>query len=192
MGVGILLMLIWMALRGRIEGAWERAGFRILGLFYVVWLPAHWILLRELETAQGLPEGGGALILLFAAGVTWLGDTGAYLVGSLMGRHPLGTAVSPRKSVEGVIAGLLGSLLTAWFFARYWAEFLNLWQILAVGMLVAVVGQMGDLFESLLKRDAAVKDSGSIIPGHGGFLDRVDSLLFSYAALYYFLRWVIF
>jgi phosphatidate cytidylyltransferase len=180
------------ALRGRIENATARIGERMIVLFYLGVLPGHWLLLRELPLEVGLPYHAGRDWALFGAGITWLGDTFAYLVGSVIGRHPLGSSVSPRKSVEGVIAGLLGSLLTAWFFARYWAEFLNLWQILAVGMLVAVVGQMGDLFESLLKRDAAVKDSGSIIPGHGGFLDRVDSLLFSFTALYYFLRWVIF
>jgi len=192
MGAGILILLIWMAWRGRIEGAWERASFRILGLIYVVWLPAHWMLLRDLEYAQGLPEGGGALILLYGAGVTWLGDTGAYLVGSLIGRHPLGTAVSPRKSVEGALGGLASSLAAAWLLRGAWMPFLSGGEALALGLLVGLGGQGGDLFESLLKRGVGSKDSGSTIPGHGGFLDRLDSLLFSLPLLYFALVWVIF
>ncbi len=191
-GAFVLIAFCVEAIRGRIENATARVGEQMIVLFYLGVLPGHWLLLRELPLEAGLPYIAGKHWALFGAGITWLGDTFAYVVGSLIGKHSLKSAVSPRKSVEGVIAGLLGSLLTAWILAHFWARFLTLWEVLACGLLLAVVGQLGDLFESLLKRDAAVKDSGSIIPGHGGFLDRVDSLLFSYAMLYYFLRWVIF
>jgi phosphatidate cytidylyltransferase len=130
--------------------------------------------------------------VLFVAAITWLGDTFAYFVGSLIGRHRLGTAVSPKKSVEGVFGGLGGALLTAWLLGPFWAKGLELWQLLVAAFLLSIAGQVGDLFESLLKRDAAIKDSGSSIPGHGGWLDRVDSLLFTTPVLYYFLRWAIF
>jgi len=190
--IAALLLLSGEALRGRIEGATARVGEWLLVLFYLGVLPGHWLLLRELPLAVGLPYEAGGHWLLYGAGITWLGDTFAYFVGSLVGRHPLPSRVSPRKSVEGVLGGLGGALLTAWLLARFWAPFLTLWQALAAGLLLSVFGQLGDLFESLLKRDAAVKDSGQLIPGHGGFLDRVDSLLFTLPVLYYFLRWAIF
>jgi len=196
-GVAVFTLIVMgylgaSALRGRIEGAAARAGDRILLFFYLGFLPGHWILLRELPSTVGLPYEVGGYWLLYAAGLTWLSDTFAYIVGSLLGRHSLGSAVSPKKSVEGVIGGLVGTVLCAWLLAPFWAPFLAFWQILLVGIMVSAAAQVGDLFESLLKRDAAIKDSGSIIPGHGGFLDRVDSMLFSVPVFYYFLRWIIF
>ena len=180
------------AIRGRIQNATARVGERMIILFYLGVLPGHWILLRELPLEVGLPYIAGKHWALFGAGITWLGDTFAYVIGSLFGRHPLRSPVSPKKSIEGSVAGLLGALITAWILGRYWARGWELWQVLLCGLFVGAASQLGDLFESLLKRDSAVKDSGNIIPGHGGFLDRVDSLLFSFAALYYFLLWVIF
>ncbi|MCB1161507.1 MAG: phosphatidate cytidylyltransferase [Candidatus Krumholzibacteriia bacterium] len=179
------------ALRGRIEGATDRAGEKLLILFYLGLLPSHWALLRELPLEAGLPYIAGGHWFLFAAGVTWLGDTFAYFVGSVWGRHSLRSPVSPRKSVEGVLGGLGGAVLSAWVLAPYWARFLSPWQIVVVGLLLSAAGQLGDLFESLLKRDSAIKDSGSILPGHGGFLDRVDSMLFSIPVFYYLLHWAI-
>ncbi len=191
-GFLILLLLVWAALRGRIEGAWERVGARLLALFYLAWLPGHWILLRNLGAEMGFPPEAAGTWLLWGAGIVWLGDTGAYLVGSLLGRHPLGTPVSPNKSVEGMIGGLATSLVAAWFLREPWMPFLSGLQALGLGLVVALGGQIGDLFESLLKRGAGSKDSGTAIPGHGGFLDRLDSLLFGLPLLYYFLVWVIF
>ena len=179
------------ALRGRCEGGTERAGEKLLLVFYLAWLPGHWILLRELPASVGLPAAAGGRWFLFAAGVTWLGDTFAYFVGSLWGRHSLRSPVSPRKSVEGVVGGLAGAALCAWLLAPIYAPFLAGWLALLVGLLLSLAGQLGDLFESLLKRDAAIKDSGRILPGHGGLLDRADSMLFSIPVFYYLLRWAI-
>lgn len=180
------------ALRGRCEGGSERAGEKILLLVYLAWLHGHWILLRELPASTGLPDAAGGRWFLYAAGVTWLGDTFAYFVGSLWGRHSLRSPVSPRKSVEGVIGGAAGAALSAWLLAPAWLPFLAGWPALGVGLLLSLAGQLGDLFESLLKRDAAIKDSGRILPGHGGLLDRIDSMLFAIPVFYYLLRWAIF
>ena len=179
------------ALRGRCEGGTERAGEKLLLIFYLAWLPAHWVLLRELPATMGLPAAAGGRWFLFAAGVTWLGDTFSYFVGSLWGRHSLRSPVSPRKSVEGVLGGAAGAALCAWLLAPAYAPFLAGRLALLVGLLLSLSGQLGDLFESLLKRDAAIKDSGRILPGHGGFLDRADSMLFSIPVFYYLLRWAI-
>lgn len=145
-----------------------------------------------------VPSGG--LLLLLPVVLTWASDIGAYAVGRTIGRHKLIPAVSPGKTVEGSIGGLVASMLVAWVFARlvlrpaaqldFRAAPLG---VLAFGALVSVAAQVGDLAESLLKREAGVKDSSHIIPGHGGILDRVDSLLFvlpvAYVALTPMLTW---
>ena len=183
-------LLAFEALRGRIAGASAHVAEKVLALFYLGLLPAYWILLRELPRQMALPADlypAGGRLFLYAAAVTWLSDTFAYFLGSLFGRHSLGTAVSPRKSIEGAAAAVLGGVLTAWLLAPYWASFLSPGEALALGLALSVAGLLGDLFESLLKRDAAVKDTGRLIPGHGGFLDRVDSLLFTIPVLYAFM-----
>lgn len=191
-GVMTLLLMSAEAMSGHIDGAWFRVGSRLLGLFYVGWLPGHWLLLRGLAEAEGFDARVAGLWVLFGAVVTWLCDTGAYLVGSLIGRHPLGSPVSPRKTIEGSVGGTVAAVLAAWLLSNVWMPFLATWQALLIGLLLALATQLGDLFESLLKRDAARKDSGQAIPGHGGFLDRLDSLLFTLPLLYYFLVSAIF
>lgn len=129
------------------------------------------------------------LILLFA--IVWLGDTAAYYVGSRIGRHKMAPTISPKKSWEGAAAGFVVSLLAAaaWMLLRR-EEGIHL-GLLAVAGVTAVAAQIGDLVESMIKRGAGVKDSGSILPGHGGFLDRIDALLFAAPVLlfgYWLLR----
>lgn len=116
------------------------------------------------------------LVLLFA--IVWLGDTAAYYVGSRIGRHKMAPVISPKKSWEGAAAGFVVSLLAAvaWMFLRRDGVDLTL---LAVAALTAAAAQVGDLVESMIKRGAGVKDSGHVLPGHGGFLDRLDALLFA-------------
>ncbi|HEY6007258.1 MAG TPA: phosphatidate cytidylyltransferase, partial [Geobacteraceae bacterium] len=134
------------------------------------------------------PLGSQWLFLLMT--IVMAGDTGAYYVGSSLGRHKLYPVVSPNKSVEGSVGGLVGSTVGA-LVAR-WAFFPELAVVdcLATALLLGVLGQLGDLFESLLKRSFGVKDSGTIIPGHGGILDRLDSLLFAAPAALYYARFI--
>ena len=142
----------------------------------------------------------GGLLLLLPVFVTWASDIGAYAVGRTMGKHKLIPSVSPGKTVEGAIGGLLASMLVAAVYTRYVlhpAAHLTFRVppagVLAFGALVSVAAQVGDLAESLLKREAGVKDSSHIIPGHGGILDRFDSLLFvlpvSFVLLGFMLTW---
>ncbi len=126
---------------------------------------------------------GQCLVLLFPVWLTWSSDTGAFFVGRLLGRTKLMPAVSPAKTVEGAIGGIAASVAMTWLFVRYllvpYGQLgLSPSGMVIFGTTIAVAAQMGDLFESLLKREAAVKDSSGLLPGHGGFLDRVDSLLF--------------
>jgi phosphatidate cytidylyltransferase len=126
---------------------------------------------------------GQSLVLLFPVLLTWSSDVGAYFVGRLIGRTKLMPSVSPAKTVEGSIGGMALSVAMCWLYVRYLLVpngqlGLSPLGIVLFGVLIAVAAQLGDLFESLLKREAKVKDSSSLLPGHGGFLDRVDSLLF--------------
>jgi phosphatidate cytidylyltransferase len=116
--------------------------------------------------------------------VIWADDTCAYLVGRTMGRKMLFPSISPKKTLEGSVAGLVGSLLVAWGFARLFWQTASLKTVILLAGLVALFGQIGDLVESAMKRGANLKDSGSVLPGHGGLLDRVDSLLFGAPVLW--------
>jgi phosphatidate cytidylyltransferase len=126
--------------------------------------------------------GRNLVLLLFL--VIWADDTCAYLVGRTIGRKMLFPAISPQKTLEGSVGGFVGSLLAAWGFARLFWQTANLKTVILLAALVALFGQIGDLAESALKRSANMKDSGSLLPGHGGLLDRVDSLLFGAPVLW--------
>ena len=141
----------------------------------------------------GVPPGG--VLLIFPLVVTWASDIGAYFVGRALGKRKLIPSVSPGKTIAGAVGGLVASMLVAWAFARgVLVPVANLgftpWGALLFGGLVSVAAQMGDLFESLLKREARVKDSSHIIPGHGGILDRFDSLIFVLPVAYLLLGWL--
>jgi phosphatidate cytidylyltransferase len=135
-----------------------------------------------LAGAAGSSTGRNLTLLLFL--VIWADDTFAYLVGRTMGRKMLFPSISPKKTLEGSAAGLLGSLLVAWGFERLFWQTASLKKVILLAGLIALFGQIGDLAESALKRGANLKDSGSVLPGHGGLLDRVDSLLFGAPVLW--------
>ena len=157
----------------------EAGANTLLAVMYVGWLLGYGILLHHTS-----PRGDE--LILFVVGVTWVGETAAYLVGSTIGRRPLAPVISPRKTLEGAAAQVVVSLATG--------AVLGAWLLPSCGGTVAVlgggvlglVGQIGDLAESVFKRSVGTKDTGGLIPGHGGVLDRIDSLLFNLPAFYYF------
>ncbi len=158
--------------------AWEPLAVTVFGICYVNWLLGYGFWLRD------LPFGKEWVLLLIC--VTWLGETAAYLVGSSVGRRPLAPVISPAKTIEGAVTQVCVSIVAAvvgqaWFFAALPRE-----HAVAVGALLGVVGQVGDLVESALKRSVGIKDTGQLIPGHGGILDRLDSLLFNTPVLFYY------
>ena len=128
---------------------------------------------------------GGPRLLLFALATTWAADTVAYFVGRSLGRHPLAPKISPKKTWEGSMGGLVGSLLIAYAF-HFWI-FIPLPHLFAMAFLGNIAGQMGDLLESACKRSAGVKDSGGLLPGHGGILDRIDALILCIPVIWYYL-----
>ncbi len=158
----------------------QRGGLTLFAMFYGGFLPGHFLLLRA-------EPQGFALLLLVLLG-TWAADTGAYFIGIRWGRHQLAPQVSPKKSVEGALGGiLLAALITHYVNARLQVGLVPGW---FMGLVIGVAAALGDLFESALKREAGIKDSGWILPGHGGVLDRIDSLLFTVPVVYYIVRWI--
>ena len=150
----------------------------LLAVIYVGWLLGHGILLHHAS-----PRGDE--LVLFVLGVTWVGETAAYIVGSTLGRHPLAPTISPRKTLEGAAAQVVASLGTAAVLGAWLLPGCGGAVAILAGGVLGVVGQAGDLAESVLKRSVGTKDTGGLIPGHGGVLDRIDSLLFNLPAFYY-------
>jgi len=134
--------------------------------------------------------GDGWIWLVFMLACTWASDTIAYLVGRKWGKHRIAPTLSPGKTVEGAVGGVLGSFLTA-ALILYFNPALPIAYVLLLGMLVGVAAQVGDLVESAIKRQAGIKDAGGLIPGHGGILDRFDSMLFTAPLVYYYVGQII-
>ena len=150
----------------------------IMGVLYVGLSLGYLLLTRA--------QPDGTMLIFFVVLVTWAGDTGAYIAGKSLGRHALAPIVSPKKTYEGLAGGIVLACLAAvvaraWFLPRF-----SLADCLALGLLLTIAGLIGDLAESAMKRHAGFKDSGALIPGHGGMLDRLDSLLFTGPAFYYY------
>lgn len=179
---GFVVLAAVQILRGRESIAELTAS--IFGLIYVGWFAGHFLLVR---TAFGV-VGAGLLMLLLVAVV--LTDTAAYFVGKSIGKHKL-TPISPKKTWEGSIGGFVFAMIGVglmYYLQRQGWQALpawTLWQYALVGVVLSITAQVGDIAESMLKRDAGVKDSGAFFPGHGGVLDRCDGFLFAAPALYY-------
>lgn len=129
------------------------------------------------------PLGGDWLLFLF--GILWLGDTAAMFVGMAFGKHKLAPTVSPNKTVEGFVGGIIGAIAVAVILGFWRLDMIPMWQLVLIAILCSVFGQLGDLVESMWKRSLNLKDSSAVIPGHGGVLDRFDSLLFAAPVMYY-------
>jgi phosphatidate cytidylyltransferase len=177
----VALSMVWQMLQEDRGGFLANWGLMLAGALYVGGLLAHMISLRN------LPRGLEWLLLAFLA--TWTCDTAAYFAGTWWGKRPFFAHISPRKTWEGAIGGCLLSILATTIAGRWLG--LYLWQGLVLGTLLAWGATFGDLAESLIKRQVGVKDSSALIPGHGGMLDRVDSLLFVVTIMYYFILWVV-
>ena len=140
--------------------------------------------LSTLVATRALPSG--EWLIVFIAVVTWASDIGAYYAGTLWGRHPLAPSISPKKSIEGLAGGLVLAVAVALVTQIWLVPQLTMFHALALGVVMTGTGLIGDLCESVMKRAVGVKDSGGILPGHGGMLDRLDSLLFTAPTFYYY------
>lgn len=177
---------MWVLFRGK-QPYIANVATTLLGMVYCGWFPLHLIFLRDLSCPK-YDSGLGFVVLMFTA--ILLTDVGCYYVGTKLGKHKLAPVISPNKTIEGSIGGMFFAILGAVVVGL----FIDLpWYMSAIaGVICTVFAQIGDLCESMLKRDAGVKDSGSSLPGHGGFLDRTDSFILTIPIMYYFCKCFIF
>ena len=152
-------------------------------IFYLGWLPSHLILLKNLTLS--------VWYLFFPFALTWINDTAAYGIGVWLGRHKLAPKISPKKSIEGTVGGILFSIGCAVGYARLFSLKGSFWIYTLIGISLSLIALLGDLLESSFKREVGLKDSSKLLPGHGGFLDRIDSLLFTVPLFYYLLKYLI-
>ena len=176
----MVLSLVWLLVRQRREGAFISWAWTLGGILYVGWLLSYFVGLRGLEDGRNW--------VFLAILVTFGSDTAAYFVGKALGRHKLAPRISPGKTWEGTIAGFAGAIVISLLFTLSTPLQLPIGygQAVLLGFLISLFGQLGDLAESLLKRNTGVKDSGSLLAGHGGFLDRIDSIVFAGVVVYYY------
>lgn len=179
--VSFLLIMFFMILMFVIELFWgdgdivKSVGLDVMGIIYVI---VPFSLLSYIANPSTFIWGFDRFMLLAFFCIIWGNDTFAYLTGITMGRHKMFERVSPKKSWEGFLGGVVFSLLIGWIFSLF-TEFLSEYNWIWFSLVISVSSVLGDFFESLLKRNVGIKDSGSIIPGHGGLLDRFDAMLFA-------------
>ncbi|MDD3558856.1 MAG: phosphatidate cytidylyltransferase [Melioribacteraceae bacterium] len=176
--IGILILLIYELFRDK-SSAIINLGTTLLGIFYIGLFSSTLIGIREIYSGFSYEYQNGGLLIISMMITIWMCDSAAYFLGTAFGKHRLFPRVSPKKSWEGAVAGFIFSIATMIFMKSVLIDFLTMNQAITIGIIIGSFGQIGDLIESLIKRDANVKDSSDIIPGHGGILDRFDSLLYS-------------
>jgi phosphatidate cytidylyltransferase len=173
--------------RGRDQAGTDFA-VTLAGIFYIGWIGAYFVSLRQLD------QGMWWLLLILPA--TWIADSGAYMIGSRFGRHKLSPKLSPKKTWEGylggVVWGVVGGTLLAWLWQSLGADIatITLERGMWVGLIMGIFPTLGDLGESMIKRQVGVKDSSHLLPGHGGFFDRIDSWLWAAVLGFYLVSWL--
>jgi phosphatidate cytidylyltransferase len=179
----IFFSLIWVVLRRDKEAAFTAWSWTVAGVLYVGLLLSHLVWLRDLDF--------GREWVLFALFVTFASDTAAYFIGRRWGRDLLAPDISPGKTWQGAVAGVVAAIIMGLVLLNLFNLPLSYGQAVLLSLAVSVFGQLGDLVESLFKRNMKTKDSGDIMPGHGGILDRLDSVIFAGIVVYYFVIWFV-
>ncbi len=195
--IGTMVSFMWVLFRGK-QPYIANASTTIVGFVYSGWFPLHLLFLRDLGANNHsslqmilktdiLSAGLGYVLFMFLLVI--MTDVGCYYFGRNFGKHKLAPVISPNKTIEGAIGGaictIIGAFIIAYFIKLPW------YHALIAGILVTIFAQIGDLCESLIKRDAGVKDSGDLLPGHGGFLDRTDSYIFTIPVMYYYFAYFV-
>jgi phosphatidate cytidylyltransferase len=181
----IFSLLLALFLRSPGEKVFVNWSWSLAGIFYMGWLLSYWVLLMN------SPDWDGRDWVMLALFATFAVDTTAYFVGRAFGKHKLVPTISPGKTWEGAIGGLVGGIAAVIILALALDISMGYEKLVVIGLLVGLFAQIGDLAESGLKRSTGVKESGNLIPGHGGILDRLDSVVFTGVVVYYCLRWFV-
>jgi len=174
----VMISLIYMLSRKTVEGAYTGCVWTIAGVLYIGWLLSYLVALRGLDA--------GRYWVFLALFVTFASDSSAYFIGRAWGKHRLAPHISPGKTWEGAVAGALGAIIISLGLVKLFGLPLSYGQVILLGLLVSVFAQLGDLVESLFKRNMSIKESGNFFPGHGGILDRIDSAAFAAVVVYYY------
>ncbi|MBI4302582.1 MAG: phosphatidate cytidylyltransferase [Chloroflexi bacterium] len=181
--LALLTSFVGLMFRPLEEKAAAEWAWTVVGILYLGWLVGYLVALRGVVN--------GREWTIFTLFTVFASDTSAFLVGRTWGRHPLVPHISPKKTIEGVIGGVVGALVAAFLLGSILGLPIGSGGALLLGGLSSLFGQWGDLCESMLKRSAGVKDAGQLIPGHGGILDRLDSVVFAVVVVYYYVIWVV-
>jgi len=187
----IVPLLLLTELPRKSESAIANIGTSLIGIFYIGFFASALVLIREYYGDSYFLYDQGGYIIIAVLATIWICDSAAYFIGTATGKHKILPRVSPHKSWEGAIAGFVFSIITMVVAQIIALNFISMQDAIVIGFIVGVFGQAGDFVESLLKRDANVKDSSSLIPGHGGIFDRFDSLLFSAPIIYLYMELII-
>jgi len=183
LGISVFLAAIAGLILPRRDDITARMATTLLGVVYLG-LP-----LAILVITRDLPDGAGAVVNVLVG--VWIFDTASYVGGRMWGRHPIAPLTSPKKTVEGAAVGLVTATAAVWVAGLY-MDWIGGWQSLVLGLAICPAAFLGDLFESMLKRDAGAKDSGRLLLAHGGVLDRFDALLFGALAGYFVTVWLVY
>ena len=174
----VMVPLIILLVRNKDkENAFAIWAWTIAGVLYIGWLLSHYVALRNVADGRDW--------VFLAIFCTFASDISAYLVGRTIGRHKMAPYISPNKTWEGAAGGVIGSIIISLVVVLISGLSIGWWGAVILGILISIIGQLGDLVKSLFKRNMEVKDSGNVLPGHGGFLDRMDSIAFAGAVVYY-------
>lgn len=195
----ILSILVAQLFRRELEVSISRISVTLFGILYPAWLLSHAVLLRNLTIENpgslhlfNLLSWGkntlGISLVLFTLAATFMNDTGAYFIGRKWGKNKLARRVSPNKTVEGLVGGIIFTIITCILMRYILSLSLDYINLIVLALVLSLSALLGDLVESMLKREVDIKDSGNIFPGHGGILDRADSLLFTLPIAYYYLK----
>lgn len=179
----IIITLIWQVVTAKNKNAFSDWVWTITGIIYIGWTLSYWTALTNVTNSCAW--------ILWAIAIVMACDAAAFFVGRAWGKHALAAQISPKKTWEGAIGGLFGSIFASVILGLLLPLPIPWWQMILVSIIISVIAQFGDLAESLLKRTVNVKDSGNLLPGHGGMLDRIDSYIFIGALVYFYIIYIV-
>lgn len=182
--ISVFILFFFAMLKKSVENVSGKLAITCFGAFFITWTLFHMVLIRD------IPKYGMHYIIFLFVNI-WMLDTGAYFIGKMFGKHKLASVISPKKTIEGALAGVITAVVVSLVYRHLFLQnVLTIKETIIFALVISFVGQFSDLAESLFKRDCNIKDSGNILPGHGGMLDRFDSYLFCAPIFYYLIQFM--